>query len=271
MPATNAALTLAAAVTLMTLDPSASRTPGPVSVPQTASSSSGNTWVIFLDDLHLDFKATGHIRTLFTTITKQLIQDGDLYAVVSNGPSSIAIDLTRDRAPLDDAAKKISGAALKPSEIVAEGYPSETRYRAHLAFATAYEVMKNLALMPSQRKAFIYVSNGYDLDVWPGTTTNTGTNPFSLKGTEFSIERLRDEVAELTSQAKRSHVSIYGIDPRALSRPPEIDPKVDAVTWQRYWTTTRRSLEVIAEETGGFVIQDNLEEGLNHILNALRR
>jgi hypothetical protein len=229
--------------------------------------------VIFLDDLHLDFKATGHLRALFTTITKQLIQDGDLYAVVSTGPSSIAIDSTRDRAPLNDAAKKFSGAALKPFEILvpAGTDSSEVRYRVHVALDTAYSVLKTLALVPSQRKAFIYISNGYDVDMWRGATVQTGPNRFSLKGTEFSVEHLRDEVAELTSQAKRSRVSIYGIDPRALSRPPEIDPRVDAVTWQRYWTTTRRSLEVIAEETGGFVIQDDLEGGLSRILNAARR
>jgi hypothetical protein len=55
-----------------------------------------------------------------------------------------------------------------------------------------------------------------------------------------------------------------------LSGPPTVDPNVDDVVWQRYWTTTRHSLEVIAEEGGGFVIQDDLDGGLNRILNAMR-
>jgi hypothetical protein len=43
---------------------------------------------------------------------------------------------------------------------------------------------------------------------------------------------------------------------------------VDGNLWQRYWTTTRLSLEVIAEETG--VIQDDLEAGLGQILERMR-
>jgi hypothetical protein len=35
---------------------------------------------------------------------------------------------------------------------------------------------------------------------------------------------VRAEVAELTGQAKRAHVTINGIDPRALSGPPTVDP-----------------------------------------------
>ena len=223
MPVTNAVLTFAAAVTLLTFDASASCSPGRVLAPQTASSSSGNTWVIFLDDLHLDFKATGHTRALFTTITKQLIQDGDLYAVVSTGPSSIAIDLTRDRAPLDGAANKFSGAALKPFEILdlpAGTDYSEVRYPGpRRARSPRIRVEETRAGAEPAQGVHLHQQRVQRRHV-ERLAVQTGPNPFSVKGNEFSVEHIRDELAELISQAKRSHVSVYGIDPRALSRPP---------------------------------------------------
>ena len=234
---------------------------------------SGNVWLIFIDDLHLDFPATGRHKALFKTVTTELVREGDLVGVVSTGPSSIAIDLTHDREPLNQALEKISGAALKPSEIVAvpDQDTSEVRYRAHVSFRTAYDVLKMLALVPNARKAFIYISNGYDFDVWPASLRTSATNPFSLEGTAVSLDRLRDEVTELTAQAKRANVTIYGIDPRALSGPPVVDQKIDDIAWQKYWMTTRNSLQVIAEQTGGFIIDDELESGLKRIVAAKGR
>ena len=91
-----------------------------------------------------------------------------MFGIVSTGPSSIAIDMTYDRKRLDEAINKISGSGLKPSEIIdtpdgSQG-PPEVRYRAHVAFSTAYDIMKNLEQVHNRRKAFIYVSNGYDFD-----------------------------------------------------------------------------------------------------------
>ena len=80
------------------------------------------------------------------------------------------------------------------------------------------------------------------------------------------MERLGDEVAELVAQAKRANVTICAVNPRGLSGPPRIDPNLNDATWQQYWTTTRNSLHVIAEQTGGFVIQENLQNGLRRIV-----
>ncbi len=80
-----------------------------------------------------------------------------MFGIVSTGPSSLAIDLTYDLKRLDEAIKKISGAGLKPNDILrasesADG-PSEVRYRAHVAFSTAYDLMKNLEQVHNRRKA----------------------------------------------------------------------------------------------------------------------
>ena len=89
-------------------------------------------------------------------------------------------------------------------------------------------------------------------------------------GNEFSLERLRAEAAELARQATRSSVTIYGIDPRGLSGPPRIEPNVNDAAWQKYWTTTRNSLQVISEQTGGLVIQDDLDGNLKRIVSTMR-
>src|SRR5207253_5414050 len=106
-----------------------------------------------------------------------------MFGIVSSGPSSIAIDMTYDHKRLEEAISKISGAGLKPSEIIetpdgSQG-PPEVRYRAHVAFSTAYDVLKNLEQVHNRRKAFIYVSNGYDFDPFSKSRAKESNERFS--------------------------------------------------------------------------------------------
>jgi VWFA-related protein len=136
--------------------------------PRPTNDAAGRIFLIFVDDLHLDFRNTGRIRELFKKISKELIHDGDMFGIVSSGPSSIAIDMTYDRKRLDEAMNKIAGNGLKPSDIIdtPDGSPGppEVRYRAHVAFSTVYDTLKSLEQVHNRRKAFIYVSEGYDFD-----------------------------------------------------------------------------------------------------------
>ena len=255
------------------------------------SDAAGRIWLIFVDDLHLDFNNTGRIKDLFKKISKELVHDGDMFGIVSSGPSSLSIDLTYDRKRLDEAIEKISGAGLKPSEILdtplgAEG-PSEVRYRAHVAFDTAYGILKNLESVHNRRKAFVYVSNGYDFNPFSETRKQndqamgrqmTGqsddgsgnaasdTNPFMRQGNQFSFADLASEISELTRQANRANASIYTIDPRGLVGGPDLDQKVDMMDYQNYVTTSQNSLRVIAEQTGGFATVNQ-----NDFVKALKR
>ncbi len=47
--------------------------------------------------------------------------------------------------------------------------PPEVRYRAHVAFSTANDIIAQLAQVHNRRKAFIYVSNGYDFNPFKDT------------------------------------------------------------------------------------------------------
>jgi VWFA-related protein len=247
------------------------------SFPLQVSASSGNVWLIFVDDLHVDFRNTGGLKNLLKAISGTVIHDGDMFGMLSSGPSSLSGDFTNDRKLLDHGIGRVSGAALKPSEILdlsqsADG-PDEVRYRAKVALATAYYMMIRLEQVRERRKAFIYISNGYNFDPSPSDSRATSsTNPFATGGDKFSVPQLRAQLSELTRQAKRANVRIFAIDPRGLAGEPAIDPNLDRLVWQNYWTTTRNSLRVISEQTGGFALLDesDLAEGLTRINSAMR-
>ena len=265
--------------------------------PRPTNDASGRIFVIFVDDLHMDFRNTGRIRELFKKISKELVHDGDMFAVQSTGPSSIAIDMTYDRKRLDEAITKISGSGLKPQEIIetpdgSQG-PPEVRYRAHVAFSTAYETLQHLEQVHNRRKAFIYVSNGYDFDPfsksrakesnerYSSMTGGSGSssdgsdnsqvpesNPFSKSGNEFAAADLASELSELTRQANRSNTAMYTIDPRGLVGGPDLDEtKLDMTDWQDHIRETQSSLRVIAELTGGFAVvnQNDFDKALKRI------
>jgi VWFA-related protein len=254
----------------------------------------GRIFIIFVDDLHLDFRNTGRIRELFKKVRKELIHEGDMFGIVSTGPSSIAIDLTYDMKRLDQAINKISGAGLAPKDILdtpegAQG-PPEVRYRAHVAFSTAYDIMKTLEQVHNRRKAFIYVSNGYDFnpfsqtrakleaeryarpsdgsDDGSGSTSSEDYNPFMMtKNNKFAEADLVSELAELTRAANRANATIYTIDPRGLVGGPDLDEQIDMVEWQNYVRQSQDSLRVLAELTGGIAVvnQNDFDKALKRI------
>jgi VWFA-related protein len=227
---------------------------------------SGRLFVIFIDDFHLDPARTPRIRQLLKQISSELIHDGDMYAAVSTGHSSIEIQLTYDRKQLDRAIERVMGGGLQPDEIIqapsgAQGN-AELRHRAHVAFRTAWDIIQNLAKVPDRRKAFIYVSSGYDFAPFEKARGRldaeryggAGVNPFRTEQTRFSDADLAAELSELTRAANRANATIYTIDPRGLVGGPDISQQVDAVEWQNYVTRAQDSLRVLADLTGGFAV-----------------
>jgi len=246
----------------------------------------GRIFLFVVDDLHLDFRNTPIVRKLFRDMAEELVHEGDMFGIVSTGTSSISIDLTYDRSRLDEAANKISGGALRPSEIIqgSEGPdgPSELRYRAHVAFSTAYDVIRNLERIQNRRKAIVYVSSGYDLNPFEGARygdpnivgqTRTGLeyrseyDPFTRTSQRFADADLIRELAELTRAANRANATIYTLDPRGLVAGAEIDENLDPVEWQNFVRKSQESLRTIAEQTGGFAVvnQNDFSKALKRI------
>jgi len=262
---------------------------------------SGRIFLFFVDDLHLQFHNTGRIRDLFKRISKELVHEGDMFGIVSSGPSSIAIDMTYDKTRLDEAIKKIAGNELKPTDIIngssgAEG-PSEVRYRAHVAFSTVNDLLNNLDSVHNRRKALVYVSDGYDFNPFQDARlglmdpnspfaqnefarnqkqaqstdgSSSQTDPFTQQQKQsetFADADLARELGELTRQANRSNVTMYTIDPRGLVGMGDIDEQVDPQQWNEYVRKSQDSLRVIAEETGGIAVvnQNDFSKALKRI------
>jgi VWFA-related protein len=246
----------------------------------------GRIFLIIVDDMHLDFRNTGRIRDLFKRIGRDLIHEGDMFSIVSTGPSSIAVDPTYDRKILDESIKKITGNGLKPSDIIqgAEGAdgPSEVRYRAHVAFSTAYDMLRQLERITNRRKAVVWVSNGYDFNPFSesrlgedpvfggrfGQTREEGQqiNQQYNQGQQFADADLARELAEVTRTANRANATLYTIDPRGLVAGADLDEQLDPVEYGNYVRKSQDSLRVLAEETGGIAVVNQ-----NDFTKALKR
>jgi len=262
-----------------------------------AADTSGRVIVIFVDDLHFEFNQTSRVRSLLNRMADLLIHDGDLFAIVSTGYSSIEQNLTYDRKRIKEAVAKISGAGMRPSELISAAStsqgPAEVRYRANTAFSTAYDMVKQLEKISNRRKTFLYVSSGYDFNPFPearkradaqrnsmdGSTImgltdpnpvdpSLLTNPFEERNTQLGESDLVRELAELTRQANRANVNFYTIDPRGLTAGPDIDQNdVNVNEYQTFVRKTQDTLRGIAELTGGFAVanQNDFDKALKRI------
>jgi VWFA-related protein len=267
---------------------------------------SGRIFVFFVDDQHLQFHNTGRVRELFTKMAKDLIHDGDMFGIVSSGPSSISIQMTYDKSRLLDAIKKMTGNELKPDDIIngtsGPGGPSEIRYRARVAFSTVEDTLNNLEQVHNRRKALVYVSDGYDftpfqdarlglMDPSSPFAQNTlaqtqnslaaqqaqqcgGTAPDPTRdlnglrqNEEFADADLARELWDLTRTANRANVTIYTIDPRGLVGPlSDIDDNVDPQQWGDFIRKSQDTLRTLAEDTGGIAVVN-----MNDFGKAIRR
>ena len=250
------------------------------------NSASGRVFLIFIDDLHLDFRQTPRTRDLMTRMLRNLIHEGDMFGMVSTGTSSISEQLTYDRQVLESAIKRVTGGGLRPDDIIkgmqsSQG-PTELRYRAHVAFSTAYDLMKNLEQLRNRRKAVLYISSGYDFNPFEtsrlkyqaemvgASPEDLQTDPFvrtQQQGQQFAEADLIRELAELTRAANRANATFYTIDPRGLVAGPEIDETLETAEWQNYVRETQDSLRVLAEETGGIAVvnQNDFDKALKRI------
>jgi VWFA-related protein len=264
---------------------------------------SGRIFLFFVDDQHLQFGNTGRVRELFKKISKELVHEGDLFGIVSSGPSSIQVDMTYDRSRIDDTIKKMTGNELKPTEIIngagGPGGPSEIRYRAHVAFSTMTDALKNLEAVHNRRKAIIWVSDGYDFAPFKDARYGTmdANSPFAqsdsararnqaassdgqavdpstdpdvrqqMQQEQFADADLSRELYEITQAANRANTTIYTIDPRGLVGPmADLDENVDPQQWSEFVRKSQDSLRTLAEETGGLAVVNT-----NDFTRALKR
>ena len=253
----------------------------------------GRIILFVIDDLHMTFGDTHRVRKLFRDMAKELVHEGDLFGVVSSGTSSIAIDLTYDRTRMEEAANKITGSGLRPSEIIEQSatgrVPQEVMHRANVAFQTIGQMLTNLEQAQNRRKAVVLISNGYDFDPFvasrmsasaaalppeesadpdnpnpepPSRSSASGAN----SGSQFNDADLTMRLVDITRQANRANATIYSFDPRGLIAGQDIDEPVDVVDWDVHLRKQQDSLRVMAELTGGIAVVNT-----NDFSRALKR
>ena len=274
----------------------------------------GRIFIIFIDDLHLQPMDSIKAKQVLKEIRDTLIHDGDLVGLVSSGYSSVSFDLSPDpkRLRFNQAIEKTMGAGMTPQEIImanqtANG-PAGLRANAYTAFKTAYEILDQAEKVTNRRKAFIYVSSGYDfnpltdsrfkaLQAMSGVGTQPkledpqamGTNgedplsalaneasalfrnPFEMNGQQFANADLASALGELVNRARRASVAFYPIDPRGLVAGADISTQVSMEDYNRWVTTSLMSLDVIAGETGGKCIcrTNDFKRGLQQVDNEM--
>jgi VWFA-related protein len=266
-----------------------------------ADATPGRVFVFFVDDLHLQVLATSRVRALFKQFAKELMHEGDLFGIVSSGPSSIAVDMTLDTGRLDEAIERIIGHALRPSDIIDTSAgvhgPSELRHRVQVAFRTMYDVLRGLEQVKNRRKALVWVSEGYDFNPFQEARLGLGnpngffqqnqgnfirSNRVNEDGTrqpvinpmveaqrqneQFSDADLASALGELTRAANRANATIYTIDPRGLAAGTDVQEQVNPTEWADYLRKSQDTLRVLAEETGGLAVINE-----NDFNRALRR
>lgn len=247
----------------------------------------GRVFLLFIDDLHLDFRSTPRTRELIKKMLRSLIHEGDMFGIVTTGTSSISQQLTYDRQILESAISRITGNGLRPKEIVegqsgAQG-PAELRHRAHVAFSTAYDLMRNLEKLHNRRKAVLYISSGYDFNPFETSRLEYDAKRYQLEdasqlandpfyrnqqsGQLLGEADLVRELAELTRAANRANATIYTLDPRGLVAGQDLDDEVQTQEWNAYLRDTQDSLRTLSEETGGIAVvnQNDFDKALKKI------
>ena len=288
-------------ITNLIAPPAAPIQPG-IILPQRrpTNDSSGRVFLIVIDDFHLQARDTPRTRQWLKKILRSLIHDGDRFGIVSTGHSSISEQLTYDRQVLESAIERVTGSGLTPREIV-EGMqtsqgPAELRHRAQVAFATAYDLVRNLERIQDRRKAVIYISSGYDFDPFVEGRLEEQARRLGLSETsdesgnlqaaaeqlrnnpsyrdqrstqELSATDLMRDLWDLAKAANRANATFYPIDPTGLVAGPDIDYDVKMSDWNAYTRERQDSLRTLADLTGGIAVvnTNDIDKWLKRIDN----
>jgi VWFA-related protein len=146
------------------------RTEGLV-IPRTrpAPDTSGRIFIIYIDDLHFPPSATPVVRKQLQMIRDTLVHENDLVGFVSSGFSSIAMDPAYDyqHKRFNEAINKTMGSGPKIQDMInmtagMDGM-AELNHNIGITFTNVAELLKQMEDMRGKRKAFIWISNGFDL------------------------------------------------------------------------------------------------------------
>jgi VWFA-related protein len=212
----------------------------------------------------------------------------------------------------NQAIDKTMGAGKTPTEIINTAQtidgPSGLRADAFTAFRVAYEILEQCERVTNRRKAFIYVSSGYDFNPFTNSryqalmdmyaqpipveqvggggsrsddpitglgnaaaSTAPFRNPFEVGHQEFAEADLAAALGELVRRARRANVTFYPVDPRGLIAGAPMGARLSEDEWFKFVNTSLTSLDVLAGETGGKCIcrTNDFKKGLQTVDNDM--
>ncbi len=150
--------------------PPAAPTEGLIVPAAARPSAEGRIFIVFIDDLHIQFRDTQTLKKILAQIRDTVLHENDQIGIVSSGYSSIAFDVGPDagHVRMNIAIDKVSGAAKDEREIVngAQTYdgPSGVKHDTFVALKLAFDILAQAEKVTDRSKAFIYISSGYDFN-----------------------------------------------------------------------------------------------------------
>ena len=210
---------------------------------------SGHLFVLFVDDLHLEFRSTPRLRELMVRrILPVLTREQQLIAVVTTGYSSVSIAPTTEMEVALSGIRRITGSGLRPDEILAPRGPDEGLHRARIAIATARQTIEALATRATGRKVVvIYLSGGY------------------------GEARVATDLSELASTANRVNATVHAFESRGLVGGPSPAPSVaNESAWMAYYSDAQNSLRALAFATGGQMVSSpsEVDVAMEHLASS---
>ena len=244
------------------------------SPPAAAAERTRVAWLIFVDDLHLDFVATGRLRDVLRTAASALGEGSALVGLRSSGPSMVFLAPSADHVARNDAIRRIVGNALRPSDFLigtALGSSRELRYRAHTSLSALHSAVASLASVATAKKHVLYISNGFavvERDPSATPLSSAGHSPVKF----VDDVELRDELARVAQVSVETGISISALDPRPYLPSGQELHTVHPDLWQRFVDASHRTLRELTTPTGGDLLDAGqpLNDALSKLLARVR-
>jgi len=207
-------------------------------------------WLILVDDLHIQFTATGYLRQLLRAIATDVVKGDEEFAIAVSNRTVGGLARITDRDRLSSFARDVSGIALRPTDVVGPtriATSGEVELREQMMLRVASRMLEGVSGEQVGRCALIVVSGG-----WP-------SGPQGLS------------VQTLATHAKGLAVPIVTIDPQRFVPRSEpntpVDPGVNALM-----ATIAASLRALAERTGGLALLESrdLTEVVSRVRSAIK-
>lgn len=251
---------------------------------QTNEGGEGRIYLIVLDDLHTDATRAYRVKAALHRFFEQNFGVNDLAAIVyTGGRAKDSQDFTNSARLLLASVDKFTGRKLRSATLEKidaarqdpisgqlgpgdDPHEQERAFQARNVMNTIRQLAEFMAGVRGRRKAMLLISEGVDYDIYQAMGVEGSTASSILLDTQDAI-----------AAATRGNVAIYAIDPRGLTTDAVglietsstfEDQGVGEVSARNELRLSQQSLQVLAENTGGFaaVNQNDFNSAFDRIV-----